>query len=652
MPRKLFQYFFTIFLLLLFSSMAVAEEKISRFDVTATFEADGSMLVSEAITVQAGGESIKRGIIRYLPLAWSRPDARNYRLHYTVRGVLRDGQPEPYSLSNNGDMLSIRIGSSDYMLPPGCYTYTIIYEIRNHFSRFDGWDELYWNVTGNGWDFPMDSASFRLFLPGAEGKPADGPFRSVEFYTGYAGELAQNAESSGNSVYTTSPLRRHQGLTVVYTWDRSILALAPEPEEYRKLYRAVVPSASTLPLFAGPFCMLLFFAWQWRRLRPEGKMPVVVPLFEPPAGLMPGELRYVLKKYYDSDAFAADLLNMVSRGKLLLGKAKGRQAVLMRPGEGRWPEYLDTREKDGNFLLVERHTIKLLFASGSAALTLGRSRQEDVRKAREYLEARAVKQRQALFTSCASATVKGSLFLLLTPFIGAMLFPAMEIIGATFGILFFVPFIGFLVFFTRRLLVGMSGFAGLLARLPLLIFTVPFWYAVGILLVFMLPELLLQPDLPEGFTSALGLCAVMPFGFYLLAPRRTALGLQRLAMAKGLILYMATAEEKRYEALYPPLDNVERFERLLPFALALGIGKTWAGAFSRYLDKTGAEPQNFKDFSWSGVSSFRGHASSSSASRSASSGGSGSGSSGSRGSGSGGGGSSGGGSGGGGGSGW
>ena len=52
-------------------------------------------------------------------------------------------------------------------------------------------DELYWNVTGNGWGFPIDRASARVVLP-ADVPPAD---VRMEAYTGAAGRERPRLQS-------------------------------------------------------------------------------------------------------------------------------------------------------------------------------------------------------------------------------------------------------------------------------------------------------------------------------------------------------------------------------------------------------------------------------------------------------------------------
>lgn len=96
------------------------------------------------------------------------------------------------------------------------YNYEIRYQISNHFSRFPEWDELYWNVTGNDWAWPISKASFRLELPDAAGNlnadAKDARVRSLDVYTGVAGAKEHNAQVlPDGSVRTLRPLARGRG---------------------------------------------------------------------------------------------------------------------------------------------------------------------------------------------------------------------------------------------------------------------------------------------------------------------------------------------------------------------------------------------------------------------------------------------------------
>jgi hypothetical protein len=75
-------------------------------------------------------------------------------------------------------------------------------------------DELFWNVTGNFWDFPIQNARAEFVLPG--GARAE----QVVTYTGRLGSRDNNASASigngGNVVtaQTTATLARREGLSV------------------------------------------------------------------------------------------------------------------------------------------------------------------------------------------------------------------------------------------------------------------------------------------------------------------------------------------------------------------------------------------------------------------------------------------------------
>ena len=96
--------------------------------------------------------------------------------------VLRDGRPEPYHTQAVANGVKIYIGQEDLFLRPGVYTYTITYRTDRQLGFFKDFDELYWNVTGNGWNFAIDRAEAYIELP-----PGAKILKSAA-YTGHQGE--------------------------------------------------------------------------------------------------------------------------------------------------------------------------------------------------------------------------------------------------------------------------------------------------------------------------------------------------------------------------------------------------------------------------------------------------------------------------------
>ena len=92
--------------------------------------------------------------------------------------VLHNGEPATHRTEWLGRFLRIYIGDADILIPRGEHTYTIRYTTTRQLRYFDDYDELYWNVTGNFWSFPILSAEARVQLP--EGARAE----QLAAYTG------------------------------------------------------------------------------------------------------------------------------------------------------------------------------------------------------------------------------------------------------------------------------------------------------------------------------------------------------------------------------------------------------------------------------------------------------------------------------------
>lgn len=162
------RYISMLMLLLYVFSLPNAQaqpERIISFDSKIKISEDGSMLVTEIIKVHAEGNKIKRGIYRDFPTDYKDKYGNNIRILFEVKEVLRDGLREPYHTERQSNGIRVYFGSSSYFLSPGDYTYAITYKTNRQIGYFEDNDELYWNVTGNGWDFDIERASATIFLP-------------------------------------------------------------------------------------------------------------------------------------------------------------------------------------------------------------------------------------------------------------------------------------------------------------------------------------------------------------------------------------------------------------------------------------------------------------------------------------------------------
>ena len=631
--------FLALLTFLLLPPAAGAQEKIFLFSSRATLNADSSLEVREDITVNVEGRQIRRGIYRDFPTTYTAPSGRTVRVGFKVKGTLLDGREVPFKTESISNGVRVYIGDPDKFAPLGKRTYTLTYVTTHQVGFFEEHDELYWNVTGNGWDFAIDEARFTLSIPG------DTPFNSVEFYTGWQGAKGQDARVlPDKSVETTAPLGPKEGLTVVYTWPKGIVTPPKIPFYIRFFEKYTFHFIVALPILLG-----MAYALLWLRWGKDPPMPTIIPLFSASAGRTPGFLRYVRRMGTDNTCFAADILNLAVKGHLVIQELTPEQ-LAERSGASGFFGGLAARLAGRTYALTrtespapvsgaEKTLFSALFAYKRNEILLRQENHSILGKARDRLKEQFAKTGKELFSKNTLLWLSG----LLIPIFGCLLLVLGQqeeigvILGTVSGVFTVAAFLlkhSVLTFkedrgFFKKL------FKKFLPAIFALLIAVSLFAVFGGGMIF----------IPLVSLANAALIVV----FHELMTIRTPKGNEVLAEAEGLAMYMGTAEKRRLEMFNPPEETPEVFEALLPYAFALGVAETWANRFEDKLKEqnyqptwyTGANLASF--YTGSGIASVTSAVSSSIASASVAPGSS---------SGSGGGGSSGGGGGGGGGGGW
>ena len=75
---------------------AMAKERVLDFASMVRIQQDGSLLVTEKITVEAEGNQIKRGIVREFPTRYTDAQGHTVRVGFELLAVERDGRTEPH----------------------------------------------------------------------------------------------------------------------------------------------------------------------------------------------------------------------------------------------------------------------------------------------------------------------------------------------------------------------------------------------------------------------------------------------------------------------------------------------------------------------------------------------------------------------------
>jgi len=189
-------------------------EEILAYDVSITVEPGGAMDVTEVLRVRALGEQIRRGIFRDFPTGFPRAAGLGrIEAPFDVVSVLRDGSPEPFRVEAIGGEfgrsgMRVRVGDANVLLQSGVYEYTIHYRTDRWVRFGEVEDQLYWNVTGNGWAFPIRSASAEIRIPELSSAPR------LESWTGPEGSTDNAATAAWDASARTATFTSRQNLSM------------------------------------------------------------------------------------------------------------------------------------------------------------------------------------------------------------------------------------------------------------------------------------------------------------------------------------------------------------------------------------------------------------------------------------------------------
>jgi uncharacterized membrane protein YgcG len=214
------------------ASAETGVERITSYDASIAVQRDGSILVTEQIVYDFGGDQ-RHGIIRDIPVRSRYNDSSDRIYLVDVRSVQSPDAPSQYTVHNSGSAVSIRIGDPGQTVG-GEHTYILTYLVRGSLNGFADHDELYWNAIGNQWDVPIDRATVRVSAPAAVTRAAcfSGP-------SGSASSCQQAAITDGVARFTQGFLGPREGLTVVAAIPKGVVAsTGPVLRERWSLQRA------------------------------------------------------------------------------------------------------------------------------------------------------------------------------------------------------------------------------------------------------------------------------------------------------------------------------------------------------------------------------------------------------------------------------
>ncbi len=304
---RIFAFFSTALLSLLITTTAFAQttEHIRSFDAQIQIQTNSSIQVKETIVYDFADQQ-KHGIFRTIPEKLE-----------SISVV--DEHNQPYTFKVSGQ--EIKIGDADKTIS-GVHTYVISYTVNRAVDYYKDFDELYWNVTGNDWQVPIDLVSVRIQLPQViqqsdfQASCYVGARGSTE-RCGFAPTLAGDIVEAGTEV-----LGAGEGLTIAVGFPKGLVTPPTRAEQMWQFIKEYGILLLPILVFAT-----MFWLW-WKKGRdPKGRGTIVAE-YDTPDNLSPLEIAAVLNERVKNKDISAEIIHLATKGYLTITKTQEKGLLL------------------------------------------------------------------------------------------------------------------------------------------------------------------------------------------------------------------------------------------------------------------------------------------------------------------------------------
>lgn len=379
-------------------------ERIISFDSDIFVRNDGTIDVTETIVYDFGPES-RRGIFRYIPVEYSYDGEKpkdavegskfSRVTPFSLDEVSRDGNSdENYETFEEDSNLVIKIGDPDVTLT-GFHTYEISYSLQAFINIFDQHDELYLNVTGNGWDVPIINTRATVTVEGAS---QDTQYQTLCFQGATGSTLTCSTDAvlqNGETIFEQGELLANSGMTIALAIPENIIEPQPlilkENWTFASNFRintvTIFGFLATLLLGMGIVLLLLYKRGRDQRYvgsaidaamgNLTGKAEKV-PLFEdktgtvefvPPDKIRPGQIGVLIDEQADDVDITATMIDLAVRGYIHIGEKQEEYSTFLGNKNTQvqyWIRKTKEFANDETLYSYERDLLSALFSSKDA----------------------------------------------------------------------------------------------------------------------------------------------------------------------------------------------------------------------------------------------------------------------------------------------
>lgn len=330
--EKVTKYLLVTFSILFFgfvyktSSFAEYAENIKDFQTNIIVNKNGTIDVKETILYDFGTNE-RHGVYRNIDNIKTNEEGKEFLIGIILKNVINEfATPYTQTSSVGSSSYDIKIGDANKLIS-GLKTYVISYSVSGAITYYTDHDELYWNMTGDRWLYPIKSFSGKVTLPAEISSDQI----KAECFDGPSGSTAKNCTVKivGNTVLLTEnkEINPSEGITLVMSFPKSHVAvLEPVPvgssssiKGPPKLFTLLFSLAFIFWTIILPIKILINAIKEKRELKQKAKIVAAwfeAPNFDNGTKFSPAETGFIYSKSASDKELTATIIDLAMRGYL------------------------------------------------------------------------------------------------------------------------------------------------------------------------------------------------------------------------------------------------------------------------------------------------------------------------------------------------
>ncbi|MBI3232306.1 MAG: DUF2207 domain-containing protein [Candidatus Doudnabacteria bacterium] len=335
-------------------SQTLPQEAIVFYSSNITVNIDNSINVTETITYNTGPEE-HHGIYRDI-YPYSSQEKKMSIENVSVTD--ENGNPYIFQTSNSGENIRIKIGDPNRTFS-GQKIYIVKYHATRAVAQLKDVDEIYWDVTGNGWGMPIYQSQASVILPSGASMIQSACYFGPKDSTSQC-QLV-NSKNGTYTFNTPSTLNPYEGLTAAVGFPKGIVTPYTPSDTAANFFdgywRWIV--AAILPILT----LIFSLSYWYRKGRDARGTGVIVPQYDIPDGLSPMEVGGIANEKVQANNISAEIIYLATKGYLKISQLEERFIGFIKSTDYELTKLKDFSDLPDDF---DRKLLEALFSNRSA----------------------------------------------------------------------------------------------------------------------------------------------------------------------------------------------------------------------------------------------------------------------------------------------